>query len=124
MPIRPIIIYYATVSFVPPSKDSIFYEQAGEAQVTQRKRKEGRTIAMVAQRLPWSQIGGTVVARDIIVLLVAQRRHRGGRRGAGALPGLRLSFEAKHIHYEVSIGRPLRIHSATTTMCPPPFCLI
>ena len=55
-------------------------------QVAQRRQSEGRTIAKVAQGLPWSPNGGTVVATVIAqwTLLVRQRRHHGGTRNAEA----------------------------------------
>ena len=58
------------------------YRQAGEAlQVAQRRQKGGGSIIREAQRLPWSPNGGTAVATVIVqcTLLVAQRKHTGGR---------------------------------------------
>ena len=56
-------------------------------QVTQRRQRGGRTIAKVAEGLPWSPNGGTMVATVIAqwTLLVGQRRHNGGTRKAEAL---------------------------------------
>ena len=56
-------------------------------QVAQRRQSGGRTIAKVAEGLPWSPNGGTVVATVIAqwTLLVGQRRHNGGTRKAEAL---------------------------------------
>ena len=56
--------------------------------VAQRRQSGGRTIAKVADGLPWSPNGGTVVATVIAqwTLLVGQRRHNhGGTRKAEAL---------------------------------------
>ena len=55
-------------------------------QVVQRRQSGGRIIAMVAQWLPRSPDGGTVVATVIAewTLLVGQRRHNGGTREAEA----------------------------------------
>ena len=54
--------------------------------VAQKRQSRGRTIAIVAQGLPWSQNEGTVVARVITqwTLLVGQRRHKGGTMEAEA----------------------------------------
>ena len=51
-------------------------------QAVQRRQSGGRTIIMVAQGLPWSSNGGTVVATVIVQwsLLVDQKRHSGGTR--------------------------------------------
>ena len=56
-------------------------------QVVQRRQSGGWTIAKVAEGLPWSPDGGTVVATVIAqwTLLVGQRRHNGGTRKAEAL---------------------------------------
>ena len=56
-------------------------------QVAQRRQSGGRTIAKVAEGLPWSLNGGTVVATVIAqwTLSVGQRRHNGGARKAEAL---------------------------------------
>ena len=53
-------------------------------QVVQRRQSEGRTIAIMAQVLPWSLNGGTVVATVIAqwTPLVCQRRHNVGTRKA------------------------------------------
>ena len=53
-------------------------------QVVQRRQSGGRTIVIVAQLLPWSPNGGTVVATVVAqwTLLVGQRRHSGGTREA------------------------------------------
>ena len=55
-------------------------------QVVQGRRSGGRTIDIVAQGLPWSPNGGTVVATVIAqgTILVGQRRHNGGTREADA----------------------------------------
>ena len=56
-------------------------------QVVQRRQSGGKTIViMVAQWLPWSPNGGTLVATVITqwTLLVCQRRHTGGTREAEA----------------------------------------
>ena len=55
-------------------------------EVVQRRRIGGRTIATVAEGLPWSSNGDTVVATVIAewTLLVGQRRHSGGTREAEA----------------------------------------
>ena len=57
------------------------------AVVAQRRQSGGRTIAKVAEGLPWSPNGGTIVATVIAqwTLLVGQRRHNGGTRKAEAL---------------------------------------
>ena len=62
-------------------------------QVEQRRQSWGRTIAMVAQGLPWSPNGGGLVATVIVsrTLLVCQRRHNGGTRKAEALNMLKNS---------------------------------
>ena len=91
--------------------------------VAQRRQSECRTIATVAQVLPWSLNGGTVVATVIAqwTPLVGQWRHNGGTRKAG----VSLKFETQCSHfYWVTNGRPLCIHSATTAMCVPSFCLL
>ena len=56
-------------------------------QVAQRRQSGGRTVAEVAEGLPWSPNGGTVVATVIAqwTLSVGQRRHTGGTRKAEAL---------------------------------------
>ena len=56
-------------------------------QVAQRRQSGGRTIAKMAEGLPWSPNGGTVVATVIAqwTLLVGQRRHNGGTRKAEEL---------------------------------------
>ena len=92
-------------------------------QVAQRRQSEGTTIAMVAQVLPWSLNGGTVVATAITqwTPLVGQRRHNGGTRKADV--PLKL-IHSVHIFYWATNGRPLCIHSATTAMCVPSSCLL
>ena len=92
-------------------------------QVAQRRQSEGRTIAMVAQVLPWSLNGGTVVATVIAqwTQLVRQRRHNGGKRKADVSPTL---MHNVRIFYWATNGRPLCIHSATTAMCVPSSCLL
>ena len=56
-------------------------------QVVQSRQSGGRTIAKVAEGLPWSPNGGTEVATLIAqwMLLVGQRRHNDGTRKAEAL---------------------------------------
>ena len=56
-------------------------------QVVLKRQSGGRTIAKVAEGLPWSPDGGTVVATVIAqwTRLVGQRRHNGGTRKAEAL---------------------------------------
>ena len=56
-------------------------------QVAQRRQSGGRTIDKVAEGLPWSPNGGTVVATVIAqwTLSVGKRRHNGGTRKAEAL---------------------------------------
>ena len=78
---------------------------------------------MDAQVSPRSPNGGRVVVTVIIqsTLLVAQRRHKGGRSVAH-IDGL--SFAAERLYYVTTIGRPLCIHSATTAMPLRPFWLI
>ena len=92
-------------------------------QVAQRRQSEGRTIAMVAQVLPWSLNGGTVV--DTVITqwtpLVGQRRHNGGTRKADM--SLKLIHNVRIFHWATN-GRPLCIHSATTAMCVPSSCLL
>ena len=92
-------------------------------QVAQRRQSDGRTIAMVAQVLPWSLNGGTVVATVIAqwTPLVGQRRHNGGTREADVSPKL---IHNVRILYWATNGRPLCIHSATTAMCVPSSCLL
>ena len=92
-------------------------------QVAQRRQSEGRTIAMVAQVLPWSLNVGTVVATVIAqwAPLVGQRRHNGGTRKAGV--SLKLINNVR-IFYWATNGRPLCIHSATTAMYVPSSCLL
>ena len=77
---------------------------------------------MVAQVLPWSLNGGTVVATVIAqwTPLVGQRRHNGGTRKADV--SLKLIHKFR-IFYWATNGRPLCIHSATTAMCVPSSCL-
>ena len=55
-------------------------------QVVQRRQSGGKTIVMMAQWLPWSPNGGTVVATVIAqwTLLIGQRRYSGGTREAEA----------------------------------------
>ena len=88
-------------------------------------QNEGKTMAMVAQGLPWSPNGGIIVATVVVqcTLLVAQRRHRGGTREE-ASPRLSECFAAWRIYHVATIGRPVRIHFATITMPLRPFCLI
>ena len=68
-------------------------------QVAQRRQSGGRTIAKVAEELPWSPDGDTVVATVIAqwTLLVGQRRHNGGTRKAEAL--LKLIHNAHNSTY-------------------------
>ena len=92
-------------------------------QVVQRRQSEGRTITMVAQVLPWSLNGGTVVAIVIAqwTPLDGQRRHNGGIRKADV--SLKLIHNVR-IFYWATNGRPLCIHSATTAMCVLSSCLL
>ena len=92
-------------------------------QVAQRRQSEGRTIAMVAQVLPWSLNGGTVVATVIAqwTPLVGQRRHNGGTRKADV--SLKLIHNVRIFNWATN-GRPLCIHSATTATCVPSSCLL
>ena len=69
-------------------------------QATQRRQSGGRTIAMVAQGLPWSLNRGCQSDRSMHA--IGQRRH----------------------FYGVTIGRPLCIHYATTAMHMLPYCLV
>ena len=85
----------APATFVPPLKDPLSTYRFGGTKVSQKRQKEGKKIIMVAQRLPWSPNGGTVVATVIVQykLLVTQKRHsRGGRKEAKASPILRDHF--------------------------------
>ena len=69
------------------SEEATYTKAAVVAQrVAQRRQSGGRTIAKVAQGLPWSPNGSTVVATVIAqwTLLVGQRRHTGGTRKAEA----------------------------------------
>ena len=95
-------------------------------QVAQRKQSEGRTIAKVAEGLPWSPNGGTVVATVIAqwTLLVGQRRHNGGTRKADALLKLIHNVHNSTHFNGATNGRPLCIHSATRAMCVPSSCLL
>ena len=78
---------------------------------------------MVAQVLPWSLNGGTVVATVIAqwTPLVGQRRHNGGTKKADV--SLTLIHNVR-IFYWATNGRPLCLHSATTAMCVPSSCLL
>ena len=71
-------------------------------QVTQRRQGGDRTIAKVAEGLPWSPNGGTMVATVIAqwTLLVGQRRHNGGTRKAEAL--LKLIHKVHNSTYYLS----------------------
>ena len=75
--------------------------------------RQNRTIAKVAEGLPWSPNGGTVVATAIAqwTLSVGQRRHTGGTREAEAL--LKFIHNVHNItyFYGATNGRPLCIHS-------------
>ena len=79
-------------------------------QVAQMRQGGGRTIAMVAQGLPWSPNGGTVVATVIAqwTLLVGQRRHNGDTMEAEA------SLKLTH-----NVHNRTHFYGATTV---PPFC--
>ena len=65
---------------LPWTTKSAVMEQ--HVQVAQRRQSGHRTIAKVAQGLPWSPNGGTVGATVNAqwTLLVGQRRHSGGTR--------------------------------------------
>ena len=95
-------------------------------QVAQRRQSGGRTIAKVAEELPWSPDGGTVVATVIAqwTLLVGQRRHNGGTRKAEALLKLIHNAQTARIFHGTTNGRPLCIHSATMAMWVPSPCLL
>ena len=83
-------------------------------QVAQRRQSGGRTIAKVAEGLPWSLNGGTVVATAIAqwTLSVGQRRHNGGARKAQAL--LKLIHSVHNSTYFLRGGQwPATVH---------PFC--
>ena len=110
-PARPLCLPWTTKAAVVPQH------------VAQRRQSEGRTIATVAQVLPWSLNGGTVVATVIAqwTPLVGQRRHSGGTRKAGV--SLKFETQCSHFYWAIN-GRPLCIHSATTAMCVPSFCLL
>ena len=86
-------------------------------QVAQRRQSGGRTIAKVAEGLPWSPNGGTVVATVIAqwTLLVGQRRHNGGTRKAEALLKLIHNVQPQYVFFT---GRPMADHCASIL---PPF---
>ena len=93
-------------------------------QVAQRRQSGGRTIAKVAQGLPWSPNGGTVVATMITqwTLLVGQRSHNGGTRKAVA--SLKLIHNV-HNSSHFFTGRPMADHCASNLrpwrcVCLPP----
>ena len=83
-------------------------------QVAKRRQSEGRTIAMVAQVLPWSLNGGTVVATVIAqwTPLVDQRRHNGGTGKADVslklIHNVRIFYWATNADHCASILRPRR----------------
>ena len=98
-------------------------------QVVQRRQSGGRTIAKVAEGLPWSPNGGTVVATVIAqwTLLVGQRRHNGGMVVEGRQKrrsNWYTMFTTVRIFYGATNDRPLCIHSATMAMCVPSSCLL
>ena len=95
-------------------------------QVARRRQRGGRTIAKVAEGLPWSPNGGTAVATVIAqwTLLVGQRRLNGGRRKAEALLKMIHNVHNSTYFYGATNGWPLCIHSATTAMCVPSSCLL
>ena len=81
------------------------------------RQSGGRTIAKVAQVLPWSPNGGPVVATVIAqwTLLVGQMRHNGGTRKAEAsLKLIHNVHNATHHFYGATNDQPLCIHSKTT----------
>ena len=95
-------------------------------QVVQMRQSGGRTIAKVAQVLPWSPNGGSVVATMIAqrTLLVGQRRHNGGTRKAEtSLKLIHNVHNATHF-YGATNDQPLCSHSKTTPMCLPSTCLL
>ena len=73
-----------STTLVPSLNDQLAVVVA--QQVAQRRQSEGRTIAKVAQGLPWSPNGGAVVTtvNSQWTLLVGQRRRNGGTRKAEA----------------------------------------
>ena len=83
-------------------------------------QSRGRNIAKVAEGLPWSPKGGTVVATVIAqwTLLVGQRRHNGGTRKAEAL--LKLMHNV-HNRTHFFTGRPMADHCAS--ILPPWRCV-
>ena len=93
-------------------------------QVAQRRQSGGRTSAKVAEGMPWSPNGGTVVATVIAqwTLLVWQRRHKGGTRKA------EVSLKLIHNVHNSTIfftGRPMADHCASILrprqcLCLPP----
>ena len=96
-------------------------------QVEQRRQSGGRTIVTVAQWLPWSPNGGTVVATVIAqwTPLVGKRGHNGGKgRAEASLQLIHNVHSSTHFFYGTTNGQPLCIHSATTAMCVPSFCLL
>ena len=84
-------------------------------QVAQRRQSGGKTIAKVAQGLPWSPANGATVVATVIAqwtLLVGQRRHNGGTRKAEA--------SLKLIHNFTTVRIFLRGDQWPTTLHP--FC--
>ena len=88
-----------------------------------KKAEWRQNHCIVAQVLPWSLNGGTVVATVIAqwTPLVGQRRHNGGTKKADV--SLKLIHNVR-IFYWATNGRPLCTHSATTAMCVPSSCLL
>ena len=79
-------------------------------QVMQRRQSGGRTIAMVAQGLPWSPNEGTVVATAIAqwTLLVSRMRHSGGTREAEAsLKLIHNVYNSTHFFTERPMATPV-----------------
>ena len=91
----------------------------------QRRQSVGRTIAIVAQWLPWSPNGGAVVTSVVApwTLWVGQRRHNGGTRGQMHRSNW---YKCLHINifYGARNGRLLCIHSATTAISMHSSCLL
>ena len=67
-------------------------------QVAQRRQSGCRTIAMVAQKLPWSPNGGIVVTTAIAqwTLLVGQRRQNGTREAEASLKLVHNVYNSTH----------------------------
>ena len=89
-------------------------------QVAQRRQSGGRTIAKVAQGLPWSPNGGTVVA-TVISQWSAKGVIQGRQKPRSKWCTM---FITVRIFYGATDGRPLCNHSASTAMCVPSSCLL